>query len=89
MQSRYLLFAALSSAVVMAAMSPAYADNDWRNHQEHAQDMRDHHDRDRRDYDRGYYAPPVVVSPPAYGGYYASPPLAYGPPGVTLGITIR
>jgi hypothetical protein len=28
-----------------------------------------------------------VVSPPAYG-YYAPPPVAYGPPGVSIGINL-
>jgi hypothetical protein len=31
----------------------------------------------------------VVIAPPAYGAYYAPPPVYYGPPGVSLGVNIR
>ena len=64
------------------AAAPAFADRDDRGHRDW------HAERDHRDWhDRGYYAPPVVVSPPAYG-YYAPPPVAYGPPGVSIGINL-
>jgi len=51
---------------------------------------------DRRGYNGGYYAPPVVYGSPYGGGYYGSPyyapPVIYGPgiginlPGVSIGI---
>ena len=82
MRLRSLICAALGTAVILSAAAPAYADRD-----DHGR--RDWHaDRDHRDWHGGgYYAPPVVVAPPAYG-YYAPPPVAYGPPGVSIGINI-
>lgn len=85
MRLRSLAFAALGSAFILSAAAPAFADaHDWRGGRDQA---RDHHDWDHRrpDWNRGYYAPPVVVSPPV--GYYAPPPVAYGP-GISIGINI-
>jgi hypothetical protein len=82
MRLRSLLFAAVGSAVIIAAAVPAYAQHDDHRRYEHPMPRHDwHHD------DRGYYAPPVVVSPPAYG-YYAPPPIAYPAPGISIGINI-
>lgn len=81
MQVRALVFAVLGATFVLGAAAPAYADRD-----DHRRD--EHHDRDRGqhpEWNQGYYAPPVVVGPPAY---YAPPPVAYSP-GVTFGVTIR
>lgn len=87
MRIRSLMFAALSGAMLLTAAAPAFADRD-----DHRDGHVEHHERyaprEHRDWDRGYYAPPVVVSPPAYG-YYNPPPVAYGPaPSITFGITI-
>ncbi|HVC58748.1 MAG TPA: hypothetical protein VND19_00065 [Acetobacteraceae bacterium] len=88
MRLRALLFAALGGAFLLTAVAPAFADrNDWRHG-----DRRHHEDHEwhgHPDWDRGYYAPPVVVVPPAYGSYYAPPPAYYGPPGVSFGVTIH
>ena len=85
MRARSLVFAVLGAAFVLGAAAPAYADRDDRRHEEH-------HDRNwhgnwhgRPDWNGAYYAPPVVVGPPAY---YAPPPVVYSP-GVTFGLTIR
>ncbi|HUB10676.1 MAG TPA: hypothetical protein VMB34_01860 [Acetobacteraceae bacterium] len=80
MRFRCVLLGALGGALVLSAGAPAYAQRDDHHRDFHA--MRDHHDW--RHHDRGYYAPPVVVAPPAYG-YYAPPPVA---PGISIGITI-
>jgi hypothetical protein len=86
MRPRSWIFAALGAGFMLSATAPAFADrDDWRRQDEHAHAWRDHHD-----WDRGYYAPPVVVAPPAYGAYYAPPPAyAAAPPGVSFGVTIR
>jgi hypothetical protein len=96
MHLRSLLLAALGGALMLSAAAPAYADRDDHDHggPRHHEEHRWHGDRDWDH--RGYYAPPVVVGPPAYSGYYAPPPVYYapppayyGPPGVSLGFTIR
>ena len=82
MRLRSLILTALAAGFMLSAAAPAFADRDDRGHRDW------HAERDHRDWhDRGYYAPPVVVSPPAYG-YYAPPPVAYGPPGVSIGINL-
>jgi hypothetical protein len=82
MRLRSLVLTALAAGFMLFAAAPAFADRDDRGHRDW------HAERDHRDWhDRGYYAPPVVVSPPAYG-YYAPPPVAYGPPGVSIGINL-
>lgn len=80
MRLRFLVFAALGAGFMLSAAAPAFADRDDRDHHDGHAD-RDHHDGRGR----GYYAPPVVVAPPAYG-YYAPPPVYYGPPGINIGI---
>jgi Domain of unknwon function (DUF3824) len=89
MRLRSLVFAALGAGFMLSATAPAFADrDDQRHHDEREHASRDHRDSDRHDWDRGYSAPPVVVAPPAYGAYYAPPPVYYGPPGVSIGISI-
>ena len=83
MRLRSLLLAALGGAFILSAGAPAYADRgDWHHRDVHRMPHRDWHGDDR-----GYYAPPVVVAPPAYG-YYAPPPVAYPAPGISIGINI-
>ncbi len=83
MRPRSLLFAALGGAFILSAGIPAYAQHDdWHHRGPPPAAHRDwHHD------DRGYAPPPVVIAPPAYG-YYAPPPVAYGTPGISIGINI-
>ena len=64
MRLRSLVFAALGAGFMLSAAAPAFADrDDWRRHDEHEHAWREHHDW----HCGGYYAPPVVVAPPAYG----------------------
>ncbi len=79
MRLRSLVFTAIAAGFTLSAAAPAFADP--------ARGCRDWHaDRNHRDWQGGgHYAPPVVVAPPAYG-YYAPPPMAYGAPGVRIGI---
>jgi hypothetical protein len=77
------MFAALGGAFLLSAGAPAYAQHYDRHDHYAGRDYHHHHD-----WNRGYYAPPVVVAPPAYG-YYAPPPVAYAPaPGISIGINI-
>ena len=95
MNARRILLATIGLLAMAGASVPAMADNDWHRHWEHDRDWHGHGGWDR-DYYRGYYArpyyaPPVVVAPAPYG-YYAPPPVYYGPsynPGVTFGFTVR
>jgi len=82
MRPRSLLFAALGGAFILSAGVPAYAQHD-----DHHRDVRAAPHRDWHHDDRDYGPPPVVVAPPAYG-YYAPPPVAYGTPGISIGINI-
>jgi hypothetical protein len=84
MRLRSLVFAALGAGFMLSTAAPAFADRDDQRHH----DEREHASRDHHDWDRGYAAPPVVVAPPVYGSYYAPPPVYYGPPGVSIGISI-
>jgi len=87
MRLRSVLLAAIGGAFIVSAGVPAHADRgDWHHHDAHPMPHRDWH-RDWHGDDRGYYAPPVVVAPPAYG-YYAPPPVAYPAPGISIGINI-
>jgi hypothetical protein len=83
MRVRSLTLAALGAMALLGSTLPAFAD-DWREHREH--EWREHEWREHHEYRPGYYAPPVVVAPPAYG-YYAPP--VYAPPGVSFGINIH
>jgi len=84
MQLRSLVFAALGAAVVLSAAAPAYADRDDHGRRDWHAD-RDHHDW----HGGGYEVPPVVVAPaPTYGYYTPPPPVAFGPPGISIGINI-
>lgn len=89
MRLRHLIFAVVAGAVTLSSLAPAYADRDDR----HRRDDRRHEAYEHRDWDRGDYAPPVVVTPPAYYApppvYYAPPPVYYGSPGISFGINIR
>ncbi|HUN43813.1 MAG TPA: hypothetical protein VMU81_26260 [Acetobacteraceae bacterium] len=97
MRLRSLLLAALGSAVILSAAVPAYADHDDQRYAHHDDQRYAHRDDYRRfghpmphhDWHPGpgYYAPPVVVSPPAYG-YYTPPPVAYPSPGISIGINL-
>jgi hypothetical protein len=79
MRARSFILSALGAVALLGSTLPAFADRDDWNRRE----WREHHD-----WRPGYYAPPVVVAPPAYG-YYAPPPVYYPSPGVSFGITIR
>ena len=58
MRLRSLILTALAAGFMLSAAAPAFADRDDRGHRDW------HAERDHRDWhDRGYYAPPVVVSP--------------------------
>jgi len=91
MRLRSFTLAAIGAMTLLGSTLPAFAD-DWRRDRH---EWREHEWREHHGYRPGYYAPPVVVAPPAYG-YYAPPPAYYGynpgyaySPGVSLGVTIR
>ena len=88
MRVRSFTLAALGSMALLGSTLPAFAD-DWRDHRDREwreHEWREHEWREHHEYRPGYYAPPVVVAPPAYG-YYAPP--VYAAPGVSFGINIR
>ena len=90
MRLRSFTLAALGAMALAGSTLPAFAD-DWRRdrHEWREHEWREHEWREHNGWRRGYYAPPVVVAPPAYG-YYAPPPAYYGySPGVNFGVTIR
>ena len=82
MRLRPLVFTAIAAAFTLSAAAPAFAQHDDRGRRDWHAD-RDHHDWRGP----GYAAPPVVVAPPSYG-YYAPPPVAFGEPGISIGINL-
>jgi hypothetical protein len=77
------VFTAVAAGCLLSATTPAFADRDFRGGRD------GHADRGRRDWHGGHVPPPVVVAPPpASYGYYAPPPVAFGQPGVSIGINI-
>ena len=83
MQYRRLIICALGASFALAAVGPAFADEDWRRHEwdEHRhQEWREHEwrEHERREHEwrerEGFYAPPPVY------GWYQSPPAYYGYP---------
>jgi hypothetical protein len=84
MRVRSVILAALGATVLLGSTLPAFA-QEWRERR----DWREREWREHHEWRPGYYAPPVVVAPPAYG-YYAPPPNYYAPPpGVSFGVNIR
>jgi len=78
MRARSMILAALGTTLVLGSTLQAFAyPDDW-----HHREWREHHE-----WRHGYYAPPAVVAPPAYG-YYAPPPV-YAGPSLNFGVTIR
>lgn len=91
MRLRSWIIAAVGAGFMLSAATPAFADRDDHGRRDRHADRDWHADRDHHDWHGGpgYYAPPVVVAPtPAYGYYTPPPPVAYGPPGISIGINL-
>ena len=91
MRFRTLIFGSLFASFALAAVAPAFADDDWRRHEfeEHRRhewrehEWREHEAREHEWRERqGFYAPPPslpFVTPRAYG-YGGPPPVYYSHP---------
>jgi len=89
MRARSLTLAALGATILAGTVLPAFAENWRQERREERREWRQEQWREHNGWRPGYYAPPVVVAPPAYS-YYTPPPVYYGPsPGVNFGVTIR
>jgi hypothetical protein len=69
---------AVSAILLLGTFASAYAED----HRGERHERRDH---DRGNWNRGYYAPPVIYGP---SPYYYPPPVVYGP-GIGINIGIR